>query len=68
LTEWVPRVNEVAGKGKKALGYSNNHFHGYAPEDCLQFMEMVGAVTPHDTVALRRLGVLVYAIIQPITA
>jgi uncharacterized protein YecE (DUF72 family) len=54
LTEWVPKVNEAAGKAEKVLGYFNNHFHGYAPENCLQMMEMVGVVTPHGTAALRR--------------
>jgi uncharacterized protein YecE (DUF72 family) len=54
LTEWVPRVNEAAGKAEKVLGYFNNHFHGYAPENCLQMMEMVGVVTPHGSAALRR--------------
>jgi uncharacterized protein YecE (DUF72 family) len=54
LTEWVPRVNEAAGKAEKVLGYFNNHFHGYAPENCLQMMEMVGVVTPHGPAALRR--------------
>jgi uncharacterized protein YecE (DUF72 family) len=54
LQEWVPRVNEAAGKAKKLLGYFNNHFHGYAPENCLQIMEMLGVVTPHGTAALQR--------------
>ena len=54
LAEWVPRVNEAAGKAKKVLGYFNNHFHGYAPENCLQIMEMVGTTTTHGTAALRR--------------
>jgi uncharacterized protein YecE (DUF72 family) len=38
LEEWVPKVNEVVGKVKKALAYFNNHFHGYAPENALQVM------------------------------
>jgi len=28
LAEWVPRVQETAGKAQKVLGYFNNHFHG----------------------------------------
>jgi len=54
LQEWVPRVRETAGKAKKVLGYFNNHFHGYAPENCLQIMQMLGIVTPHSGAALRR--------------
>jgi uncharacterized protein YecE (DUF72 family) len=53
LQEWVPRVNEAAGKARKVLGYFNNHFHGYAPENYLQIMEMVGTITTHGTAALR---------------
>jgi uncharacterized protein YecE (DUF72 family) len=55
LEEWVPRVNEVAGKAKRVLGYFNNHFHGYAPENPLEMMEMLGNVTSHSSAALRRL-------------
>ena len=42
LQEWVPRVNEVAGKAKKVAGYFNNQLHGYAPEN-VQIMEMLGS-------------------------
>jgi hypothetical protein len=55
LQEWVPKVNEVAAQAKKVVGYFNNHFHGYAPENALQMMEMLGNVTPHSSTALRRL-------------
>jgi len=54
LTEWVPKVQEASGKAGKVLGYFNNHFHGYAPENALQIMEMLGVVTPHGSAALRR--------------
>jgi hypothetical protein len=55
LQEWVPKVNDVANKAKRVLGYFNNHFHGYAPENALQMMEMLGTVTPHGPATLRRL-------------
>ncbi len=55
LEAWVPKVREVAGRSKKVLGYFNNHFHGYAPENGLQMMQMLGVVTPHATAALQRL-------------
>jgi uncharacterized protein YecE (DUF72 family) len=55
LQEWVPKVNNVAAETKKVLGYFNNHFHGYAPENALQMMEMLGNVTSHSSAALRRL-------------
>ncbi|HKM75376.1 MAG TPA: DUF72 domain-containing protein [Candidatus Bathyarchaeia archaeon] len=55
LEAWVPKVKEAASKSKKVLGYFNNHFHGYAPENALQTMQMLGIVTPHATAALQRL-------------
>jgi uncharacterized protein YecE (DUF72 family) len=55
LQEWVPKVNEVAAQAKKVVGYFNNHFHGYAPENALQMMEMIGNVTSHSSATLRRL-------------
>jgi len=55
LQEWVPKVREAAGKAKRVLGYFNNHFHGYAPENCLQIMQMLGISVPHHDAALRRL-------------
>jgi len=54
LEEWVPRVREVTGKAKRTLGYFNNHFHAYAPENALQMMQMLGVVTPHGDAALSR--------------
>lgn len=54
MEEWVPRVREVTGKAKRTLGYFDNHFHGYAPENTLQMMQMLGVVTPHGDAALSR--------------
>jgi uncharacterized protein YecE (DUF72 family) len=45
LDEWVPRVEEAVGKVKKVYGYFNNHFHGYAPENCLYLLERLGLLT-----------------------
>jgi uncharacterized protein YecE (DUF72 family) len=55
LQEWVPKIMETAEKAERVLGYFNNHFHGYAPENCLQITEMLGIVTPHGTAAKWRL-------------
>jgi uncharacterized protein YecE (DUF72 family) len=46
LEPWIPRVKEAAGKVDKIYGFFNNHFHGYAVENCLQVMEMLGVATP----------------------
>lgn len=45
LDIWVPKVLETAKNTKKVYGYFNNHFHGYAPENCLQLIEKLGLIT-----------------------
>jgi uncharacterized protein YecE (DUF72 family) len=54
LEPWVPRVKEVSGKVEKIYGYFNNHYHGYAVENCLQVMEMLGVLTPDQAEAKSR--------------
>ena len=49
LDEWVPKVREAAEKTKKVYGYFNNHFHGYAPENCVQILEKLGKATRLQT-------------------
>ena len=38
-------MKEASGKVKKVLGYFNNHFHGYAPENCLYLIERLGLLS-----------------------
>ena len=45
IDEWIPKVEIAAGKVKKIYGYFNNHFHGYAPENCLYLLEKLGLLT-----------------------
>ena len=45
LKPWVPKVRKVAKGVKNVYGYFNNHFHGYAVENCLQVLEMLGVLT-----------------------
>lgn len=45
LEPWIPKVKEATNKVKTVYGYFNNHFHGYAVENCLQILEMLGALT-----------------------
>lgn len=54
LEPWVPKVKEVSGKVEKVYGYFNNHYHGYAVENCLQVLEMLGALTPEQDEAKSR--------------
>ena len=46
LQSWVPRVKEVASKVKTTYGYFNNHFRGFAVENSLKMMQMLGASNP----------------------
>jgi len=46
LSPWTPKVEEVAEKVEQLYGYFNNHYHGYAVENCLQVLEMLGILTP----------------------
>jgi uncharacterized protein YecE (DUF72 family) len=39
LQPWVERVSNQAKKTKKVYGYFNNHFHGYAVENGLEFLQ-----------------------------
>ena len=45
LEPWVPKVKDAASKVKKVYGYFNNHYHGYAPENCLQLLEQLGLLS-----------------------
>jgi uncharacterized protein YecE (DUF72 family) len=51
LEPWVPKLRETAKKVGKIYGYFNNHYHGYAVENCLQVLEMLGLLTPEQTKA-----------------
>jgi len=55
LTPWVPKVDETAKKVNTVYGYFNNHFHGYAVENCLQILEMMGKATPRQREAMTRI-------------
>jgi uncharacterized protein YecE (DUF72 family) len=54
LEPWVPKVKEVSTKVEKVFGYFNNHYHGYAVENCLQVLEMLGVITPEQAEAKSR--------------
>ncbi len=42
LKEWVPKIRDAAKRSKVVYGYFNNHFHAYAPQNCLRLLEMLG--------------------------
>ncbi len=55
LTSWVPRVQQVASQAETVYGFFNNHFHGYAPENSLQILRMLGIQTQDQARALQRI-------------
>jgi uncharacterized protein YecE (DUF72 family) len=54
LEPWVPKVKEAAEKIKTVYGYFNNHYHGYAVENCLHILEMLEGLTPEQAKAKNR--------------
>ncbi|MHB8566499.1 MAG: DUF72 domain-containing protein [Nitrososphaerales archaeon] len=54
LDPWVERVNDLSSKVKKIYGYFNNHFHGNAVENSLEFMEKIGSATRTQQKTLKK--------------
>jgi len=54
LKPWVPNVREATNKVQKVYGFFNNHYHGYAVENCLQVIEMLGLMQPKQAEAKKR--------------
>lgn len=54
LEPWIPKLKQTSDKVKKIFGYFNNHFHGYAVENCLQILEMLGIQTPEQEEAKKK--------------
>lgn len=55
LTDWLPKIEEVRANTKQTLGIFNNHFRGYAPENCIQMMKMLGIADEKHESALKRI-------------
>jgi len=45
LDKWVSKVQETSKNVKKVYGFFNNHYHGYAPENCLYLLERLGLLS-----------------------
>jgi uncharacterized protein YecE (DUF72 family) len=45
IDTWVPKVQETSKSVKKVFGFFNNHYHGYAPENCLYLLEKLGLLS-----------------------
>ena len=55
LTDWLPKIEEVRSNTKQTFGIFNNHFRGYAPENCIQMMEMLGIADDKHEATLKRI-------------
>ncbi|MFQ5918506.1 MAG: DUF72 domain-containing protein [Thermoplasmata archaeon] len=55
LEPWIPQLEDTAQTVDTLYGYFNNHFHGYAPENALEVLEMMGVLTPDQNRTLRRM-------------
>ena len=56
LRPWVPKVLEASKQVKQVYGYFNNHYHGYAAENCLSMIEKTLALTPQQAEAKKRIS------------
>ena len=54
IAPWVPKISEASEQVDKVHVYFNNHFHGYAPENCLHLIERLQSLTPHQKEAKKR--------------
>jgi uncharacterized protein YecE (DUF72 family) len=48
INSWVSKVQEAASKVKKIVGYFNNHYPGYAPENCQYLIEKLGLLSEKE--------------------
>jgi uncharacterized protein YecE (DUF72 family) len=56
LDEWVPKLERASNEVKKVYGYFNNHFHGYAPENCMSLLEKLGLLTDRQRKAKQKVS------------
>ncbi len=55
LSDWIPKIKEMS-QSADVYGYFNNHYHGYAPENCVDVLEMLGIATPEQTAVKKRIS------------
>jgi uncharacterized protein YecE (DUF72 family) len=48
LKKWVPKVKEVSSRVDRTFGYFNNHFRGFAVENSLKMLGMLGVSAPEQ--------------------
>jgi uncharacterized protein YecE (DUF72 family) len=55
LSDWIPKIKEMS-QSADVYGYFNNHYHGYAPENCIDVLEMLGIATPEQEETKQRIS------------
>jgi len=55
LTDWLPKIEEMRTSTKQSYGIFNNHFRGYAPENSIQMMKMLGLASDKHEKILKRI-------------
>jgi len=55
LREWVPRIRKTTNRVDKVYGYFNNHYHGFAIENCIEILEMLNAAKPEHSKVKERI-------------
>jgi uncharacterized protein YecE (DUF72 family) len=54
LEPWIRKLQETSPKVDRIFGYFNNHYHGYAVENCLQVLRMLGIQTPQQNATQKK--------------
>ncbi|MEM3653065.1 MAG: DUF72 domain-containing protein, partial [Nitrososphaerales archaeon] len=54
LKPWVETVKDISRRVDEVFGYFNNHFYGYAVENCLQLLKMLGLITEEQMKVMER--------------
>lgn len=54
LAVWEKRILEISKKAE-VFGYFNNHYHGYAPDNCLEILGMLGSGSEVQAHAVSRI-------------
>ena len=48
LEKWIPAIRNISVRVHTLYGYFNNHYHGYAPENCIEVLGMLELAMPEQ--------------------
>jgi uncharacterized protein YecE (DUF72 family) len=48
LEKWIPTIRSLGERVHTVYGYFNNHYHGYAPENCIEVLGMLEMTKPEQ--------------------